>query len=169
LQESIANPKVHHNQAGGETMSEWKRLELSEDKNEDMTSTDLTSVPQMLHQEFLQEAHHLHEVQAMHTYVLVQAGMLPESHLAEVEPSQRLDWILQELHGMRDPDGLTIPLKGVSSDDVEISIMDNDSETSVKVTVREQGHEPFERVLPLTGENLDVKAHFVDGHLRLRW
>ncbi len=150
-------------------MSEWKRLELSEDKNEDMTSTDLTSVPQMLHQEFLQEAHHLHEVQAMHTHVLVQAGMLPESHLAEVEPSQRLDWILQELHGMRDPDGLTIPLKGVSSDDVEISIMDNDSETSVKVTVREQGHEPFERVLPLTGENLDVKAHFVDGHLRLRW
>lgn len=150
-------------------MSEWKRLELSEDKNEDMTSTDLTSVPQMLHQEFLQEAHHLHEVQAMHTHVLVQAGMLPESHLAEVEPSQRLDWILQELHGMRDPDGLTIPLKGVSSDDVEISIMDNDSETSVKVTVREQGHEPFERVLPITGENLDVKAHFVDGHLRLRW
>ena len=150
-------------------MSEWKRLELAEDENEDTTSTDLSSVPQMLHQEFLQEADHLHEVQAMHTHVLVQAGMLPESHLAEVEPSQRLDWILQELHGMRDPDGLTIPLKGVSSDDVEISIMDNDSETSVKVTVREQGHEPFERVLPLMGENLDVKAHFVDGHLRLRW
>jgi hypothetical protein len=169
LQESIANPKVHHNQAGGETMSEWKRLELAEDENEDTTSTDLSSVPQMLHQEFLQEADHLHEVQAMHTHVLVQAGMLPESHLAEVEPSQRLDWVLQELHGMRDPDGLTIPLKGVSSDDVEISIMDNDSETSVKVTVREQGHEPFERVLPLRGENLDVKAHFVDGHLRLRW
>ena len=135
-------------------MSEWKRLELAEDENEDVTSTDLSSVPQMLHQEFLQQANHLHEVQAMHTHVLVQAGMLPESHLAEVEPSQRLDWILQELHGMRDPDGLTIPLKGVSSDDVEISIMDNDSETSVKVTVREQGHEPFERVLPLTGENL---------------
>ena len=150
-------------------MSEWKRLELTEDEKEDVTSTDLSSVPQMLHQEFLQEADHLHEVQAMHTHVLVQAGMLPESHLAEVEPSQRLDWILQELHGMRDPDGLTIPLKGVSSDDVEISIMDNDSETSVKVTVREQGHEPFERVLPLMGENLDVKAHFVDGHLRLRW
>ena len=150
-------------------MSEWKRLELAEDENEDTTSTDLSSVPQMLHQEFLREADHLHEVQAMHTHVLVQAGMLPESHLAEVEPSQRLDWILQELHGMRDPDGLTIPLKGVSSDDVEISIMDNDSETSVKVTVREQGHEPFERVLPLTGENLNVKAHFVDGHLRLRW
>ena len=150
-------------------MSEWKRLELAEDENEDTTSTDLSSVPQMLHQEFLQEADHLHEVQAMHTHVLVQAGMLPESHLAEVEPSQRLDWILQELHGMRDPDGLTIPLKGVSSDDVEISIMDNDSETSVKVTVREQGHESFERVLPLTGENLNVKAHFVDGHLRLRW
>ena len=150
-------------------MSEWKRVEFTEDEKGDTASTDLSSVPQMLHQEFLQEANHLHEVQAMHAHVLVQAGMLPESHLADVEPSQRLDWILQELHGMRDPDGLTIPLKGVSSDDVEISSMDNETETSVKVTVFEQGHEPFERVLPLMGENLDVKAHFVDGHLRLRW
>ena len=47
--------------------------------------------------------------------------------------------------------------------------MSTDSETNVKVTIREEGHEPFERVLPLTGENLDVQAHFVNGQLRLRW
>lgn len=150
-------------------MSEWKRLDLTEYKKDDTALPDLSSAPQTLHQEFHQEAGHLHEVRAMHTHVLVQAGMLPETHLADVEPSQRLDWVVQELHGMRDPDGLTIPLKGVTSDDVEISIMNNDSETSVKVTVHEEGHESFERILPLTGENLEVKAHFVDGHLRLRW
>ena len=105
----------------------------------------------------------------MHTHVLVQAGMLPETHLADVHPSQRLDWILQELHGMRNPDGLTIPLMGVSSDDVEVNIQHTNSETNVKLTVREEGHQPFERVLPLLGENLDVKAHFVNGQLRLRW
>ena len=150
-------------------MSEWRSLELTEGEKDDAALPDLSSAPQTLHQEFRQEAGHLHEVRAMHTHVLVQAGMLPETHLADVDPSQRLDWVVQELHGMRDPDGLTIPLKGVTSDDVEISIMNNDSETSVKVTVHEEGHEPFERILPITGENLEVKAHFVDGHLRLRW
>ena len=150
-------------------MSEWKRLALTEDKEEKTQEDNLTSAPQMLHQEFHEEAHHLHEVRAMHTHVLVQAGMLPETHLAEVEPSQRLDWILQELHGMRDPDGLTIPLRGVSSEDVEINVMSNDSETNVKLTIHEEGHQPFERVLPLMGEDLDVQAHFVNGQLRLRW
>ena len=150
-------------------MSEWKRLALTEDKEEKTHEDDFSSAPQLLHQEFHEEAHHLHEVRAMHTHVLVQAGMLPETHLAEVDPSQRLDWILQELHGMRDPDGLTIPLKGVSSEDVEINIMSNDSETSVKLTIHEEGHQPFERVLPLMGEDLNVRAHFVNGQLRLRW
>ena len=150
-------------------MSEWKRLALTEDKEEKPEEGDFSSAPQLLHQEFHQEAHHLHEVRAMHTHVLVQAGMLPETHLAEVDPSQRLDWILQELHGMRDPDGLTIPLKGVSFEDVEVNIMSNDSETSIKLTIHEKGHQPFERVLPLMGEDLDVQAHFVNGQLRLRW
>ena len=149
-------------------MSEWKRIELIEEEKGE-TLTDLSPAPHMLHQEFQQDASHLHEVQAMHTHVLVQAGMLPETHLADVEPSQRLDWILNELHGMRDPDGLTIPMKGVSSEDVEINVLNAENETSVKITIHEDGHDSLERVLPLTGENLDVKAHFVDGHLRLRW
>ncbi len=150
-------------------MSEWKRLSLSEENSGPEKEHNLSSKPEILHQEFHENADHLHEVRGMHTHVLVQAGMLPETHLADVQPSQRLDWILQELHGMRDPDGLIIPLKGVSSDDVEINIQRADSGTNVKLTVREEGHQPFERVLPLTGENLDVRAHFVNGQLRLRW
>ena len=150
-------------------MSEWKRLALTEDKKGSEEAMNLSTPPEHLHQEFHQAADHLHEVRDMHTHVLVQAGMLPETHLADVNPSQRLDWVLQELHGMRNPDGLTIPMRGVSPEDVEIDIMQTDTETNVKVTVREEGHDPFERVLPLMGENLDVKAHFIDGQLRLRW
>ncbi|MEC7111986.1 MAG: hypothetical protein VXW72_00490, partial [Candidatus Thermoplasmatota archaeon] len=119
-------------------MSEWKRIELIEEEKVE-TLTDLSPAPHTLHQEFQQEASHLHEVQAMHTHVLVQAGMLPETHLADIEPSQRLDWILNELHGMRDPDGLTIPMKGVSSEDVEINVLNAENETSVKITVHEDG------------------------------
>ena len=150
-------------------MSEWKRLALTEEKKEERRENDLSLTPQSLHQDFHEQAHHLHEVQAMHTHVLVQAGMLPETHLADVDPSQRLEWILQELHGMRDPDGLTIPMRGVSAENVEINIMSNDSQTSVKLTIHEEGQQPFERVLPLTGEDLNVRAHFVNGQLRLRW
>ena len=47
--------------------------------------------------------------------------------------------------------------------------MSNDSQTSVKLTIREEGHQPLERVLPLMGEDLNVRAHFVNGQLRLRW
>ncbi len=70
---------------------------------------------------------------------------------------------------MRDPDGLTIPMRGVSSEDVEINVLNTENETNIKITIHEDGHDSLERILPLTGENLDVKAHFVDGHLRLRW
>ena len=150
-------------------MSEWKRLTLSEENSGPEKEHNLSSKPEDLHQDFNENADHLHEVRGMHTHVLVQAGMLPETHLADVHPSQRLDWILQELHGKRNPDGLTIPLMGVSSDDVEVNIQRTDSETNVKLTVREEVHQPFERVLPLIGEDLDVKAHFVNGQLRLRW
>ena len=150
-------------------MSEWKRLNLTEDKEGAEKVHHLSSTPELLHQDFHEEANHLHEVRNMHTHVLVQAGMLPETHLADVNPSQRLDWILQELHGMRDPDGLTIPLMGVSADDVEINIMSTESETSVKLTIREEGHQDLERVLPIVGENLEVRAHLVNGQLRLRW
>ena len=80
-----------------------------------------------------------------------------------------MDWVVQELHGMRDPDGLTIPMRGVSAEDVEINIMNTDSETNVKITIHESGHQPLERILPLKGENLDIQAHFVNGQLRLRW
>ena len=150
-------------------MSGWKRLAFTEDTEEKTKEEHLSLTPQSLHQEFHDKADHLHEVQAMHTHVLVQAGMLPETHLAEVDPSQRLDWVVQELHGMRDPDGLTIPMKGVSAEDVEINIMNADSETNVKITIHENGHQPLERILPLKGENLDIQAHFVNGQLRLRW
>ena len=149
-------------------MSEWERLTLANEEN-DAEKSELASTPEALHQKFHESADHLHEVRDMHTHVLVQAGMLPESHLADVNPSQRLDWMLKELHGMRDPDGLTIPLRGIASEDLELNIQKNDSETRVQIRIKEEGHEPFERILPLVGNDLEVRAHFANGQLRLRW
>ena len=151
-------------------MSDWKPLDVSEDELEEIATSDFSSTPEQLHTEFQTSATHLHQVQSMHKHVLVQAGMIPETHIAEVEPTQRLEWVLQELHGMTNPDGLTIPLLGVAPEQLEVQIKEIGSETHVKITIQQEGNDPFERILPLKSEQAEtVRVHFVNGRLHLRW
>ena len=151
-------------------MSDWKPLDVSEDELEELRTSDLSSTPDQLHTEFQTQATHLHEVQSMHNHVLVQAGMIPETHIAEVEPSQRLEWVLQELHGMSNPDGLTIPLLGVAPEELEVQIQELGTETQVKITILQDDNAPFERILPLKSEQAEsLQVHFVNGRLHLRW
>ena len=151
-------------------MSDWKPLDVSEDNLEAIDTSDFSSTPERLHSEFQASATHLNEVQSMHKHVLVQAGMIPETHIAEVEPTQRLEWVLQELHGMRNPDGLTIPLLGVSTEQLEVQIKELGSETHVKISIQQGDGAPFERVLPLNSEQAEtLRVHFVNGRLHLRW
>ena len=148
-------------------MSDWKPLDVSEDELEGIDASDFSATPEQLHTEFQTSATHLHEVQSMHKHVLVQAGMIPETHIAEVEPTQRLEWVLQELHGMSNPDGLTIPLLGVT---LEVQIKEVGSETHVKISIQQEGNAPFERVLPLNNEQAEtLRVHFINGRLHLRW
>ena len=170
FQESKGYTKVHHKQARGENMSDWKPLDVSEEKLEDLRTSDFSSTPNQLHAEFQTQATHLNEVQSMHKHVLVQAGMIPETHIAEVEPSQRLEWVLQELHGMSNPDGLTIPLLGVAPEELEVQIQELGTETQVKITILQDDNAPFERILPLKSEQAEsLRVHFVNGRLHLRW
>jgi hypothetical protein len=170
FQESKDYTKVHHKQARGKNMSDWKPLDVSEEELEGIGKRDFSSTPEQLHTQFQTSATHLHEVQSMHKHVLVQAGMIPETHIAEVEPSQRLEWVLQELHGMSNPDGLTVPLLGVTPEELEVQIKEVGSETHVKISIQQDGKAPFERVLPLNGEQAEtLRVHFVNGRLHLRW
>jgi hypothetical protein len=106
----------------------------------------------------------------MHKHVLVQAGMIPETHIAEVEPTQRLEWVLEELHGMSNPDGLTVPLLGVAPEELEVQVKEVGSETHVKISIQQEGNAPFERVLPLNNEQAEtLRVHFINGRLHLRW
>ena len=151
-------------------MSDWKPLDVSEEEVEEIGTSDFSSTPQQLHTEFQTSATHLHEVQSMHKHVLVQAGMIPETHIAEVEPTQRLEWVLQELHGMSNPDGLTIPLLGVSPEQLGVQIKKLGTETQVKITIQQEDNAPFERILPLNSEQTEtLRVHFVNGRLHLRW
>ena len=151
-------------------MSDWKPLNVSEEEVEEIGTSDFSSTPEQLHTEFQSSATHLHEVQSMHKHVLVQAGMIPETHIAEVEPTQRLEWVLQELHGMSNPDGLTIPLLGVAPEQLGIQIQKLGTETQVKITIQQEDNAPFERILPLNSEQAEtLRVHFVNGRLHLRW
>ena len=151
-------------------MSDWKPLDVSEDELEEFRTSDLSSTPDQLHTEFHIQATHLHEVQSMHKHVLVQAGMIPETHIADVEPSQRLEWVLQELHGMSNPDGLTIPLLGVAPEELKVQIQELGTETQIKITILQEENAPFERILPLNNDQAQaLSVHFVNGRLHLRW
>ena len=96
-------------------MTEWELVNLSDSKPEtiveDLSNTDaggLESEVENLHTNFWQEANHLKEVENRHLQVLVSSGMIPEEHIANTEPSRKLDWFVNELNGKINPDGLSI-------------------------------------------------------------
>ena len=157
-------------------MATWEPLAVGTDPTqvtpgemEAKTTGDLTASVESLHSEFHQLADHLGEVQTMHEQVLVSAGMLPESHLAEVQPERQLKWMVEALHGSVNLDGLTIPLLGVTAKDVVLFTKKEGEITHLKLVIADGDNEPLEREMPLP-ETADIlSANYVNGRLHLRW
>ena len=122
-----------------------------------------------LHASFHDAADHLNEVQSMHTQVLISAGMLPESHLAETEPTRQLKWMVEALHGTINPDGLTIPLLGVTAEDVAVFTKKEGESTLLRLVISDGENEPLEREMPLPDSSEAIRAHYINGRLHLRW
>ena len=108
-------------------MTDWELVEISarepESSSEEPAESDqggLSTGVETLHSSFWQDASHLSEAENRHMQLLVSAGMIPEDHIAAVEPTRKLHWLVEELNGRIDPDGLSIPLKGLEIDDIEI-------------------------------------------------
>ena len=123
-------------------MTDWQLVDISDDKPEslvkdleDLDYGGLESDVQNLHSNFWNEAEHLAEVEDRHMQVLVSSGMIPEDHIASTEPSRKLDWFVKELNGRINPDGLSIPLKGLEIDDIEIYQKTSDDETVIKLNL----------------------------------
>ena len=150
-------------------MTEWELVNLSDSKPEtiveDLSNTDaggLESEVENLHTNFWQEANHLKEVENRHLQVLVSSGMIPEEHIANTEPSRKLDWFVNELNGKVNPDGLSIPLKGLEIDDIEIYQMKTDEDTQIKLKFIEEDGRELERVLNIPSDNSEsaIQANF---------
>ena len=159
-----------------DTMSTWETVHLeTESTNEDSgkpmdaRTLGLEVEPQQLHAEFHIQAAHLSEVQMNHHRVLTASGMIPESHLAEIEPERRLAWMVDQLHGTVNPDGFMIPLHGAGNSDIEISTLHDETQRQLRIVVKEAGHDDLLRILPLPAEANEISAHFINGRLHLRW
>ncbi|MFQ3316669.1 MAG: hypothetical protein ACI8T6_000082 [Candidatus Poseidoniaceae archaeon] len=159
-----------------DTMSTWETVHLETETRDDVSGESmdartlgLEAEPQQLHAEFHVQAGHLSEAQLNHQRVLVASGMIPESHLAEIEPERRLAWMVDQLHGTVNPDGLTIPLHGADNTDIEISTLHDETQRQLRIVVKEAGHDDLLRILPVPAEAGEIRAHFINGRLHLRW
>ena len=159
-------------------MTDWKLVDISDDKPEsfveDLEKLDyggLESDVQNLHTNFWKDADHLTEVEDRHLQVLVSSGMIPEDHIASTEPSRKLDWFVKELNGRLNPDGLSIPLKGLEIEDIEIYQKTSDNESVIKLNLTEKDGQELERIMNIPNDSPEFKiqANFFNNRLYLRW
>ena len=159
-------------------MTDWELVDIFDDKPEliveeidNLDTSGLQSEVQNLHSNFWQEANHLKEVEERHLQVLVSSGMIPEDHIANTEPSRKLDWFVSELNGRVNPDGLSIPLKGLEIGDIEIHQMKNDDDVQIKLKLTEKDGQELERVfnVPNDSSGSNIRANFFNNRLHLRW
>ena len=158
-------------------MTTWQRVDISDEEvdfnedNQQPGSNGLSTKPELLHADFNSDAHHLSDVQSQHKQVLVTAGMIPEEHIAHVEPSMKLEWMVNELNGRINPDGLTIPLLGVEQNQIELYSRQIDNSIVLKLKITEDDGDTLERELTapegVSIENLT--ASLVNNRLKLRW
>ena len=159
-------------------MTDWELVDISDDKPEslvkdleDLDYGGLESDVENLHSNFWKDADHLTEVENRHMQVLVSSGMIPEDHIASTEPSRKLDWFVKELNGRIDPDGLSIPLRGLEIDDIEIYQKTSDDETVIKLNLTEKDGQELERIMNIPDDSPDfnLQANFFNNRLYLRW
>ena len=159
-------------------MTDWKLVDISDDKPEsfveDLENLDyggLESDVQNLHTNFWKDADHLTEVEDRHLQVLVSSGMIPEDHIASTEPSRKLDWFVKELNGRLNPDGLSIPLKGLEIEDIEIYQKTSDNESVIKLNLTEKDGQELERIMNIPNDSpeFNIQANFFNNRLYLRW
>lgn len=139
-------------------MEEWEEIEIQ------AVSDGLDASPSELHAVFEVTGDHLAEVRDRHTMMLVASGELPESHIADIAPERRLDWMVKELNGNIHSNGLTIPLYGANMDSIHISRGELDGHSILKLQVGE-----FVRKLPIPADSSSIDASLNDGVLNIRW
>jgi len=159
-------------------MASWENMDINLDsdligeiEDEFIDTTGLTISPESLHSEFHSTALHLTEVEMRHKQVLVTAGMIPEEHVSTIEPGMSLKWMVEELNGRMNPDGLSIPLMGGDLGDFQVLFNNDERHINVKLSIKDGQTETFERTFNIPKESMknEISAHFINNRLYLRW
>ena len=158
-------------------MASWEHMDINTELDDAIVEdsyvdfSGLSVNPENLHTEFHATANHLQDVEQRHRQVLVTAGMIPEEHIANIEPSMKLKWMVEELNGRMNPDGLTIPLLGINFDELSIYSKEEASSIEVKIAIKDGESESFERVFNIPKDTVknNISAHFINNRLQLRW
>ena len=124
----------------------------------------LEELPSFAHEAFNQQATHLHEVMDRHTAVLVEAGKLPETHLASIDPQRKLVWMIEELNGNITENAIKIPLHGAEPDNISWHVERQTNGSRFLLKVEEIFTREFD--IPASIESEDVKL--IDGMLEIR-
>ena len=140
-------------------MEDWEQVEI------EVVTDGLDASPSELHAAFEISGDHLNEVRDRHTMMLVSSGEIPESHMAEIAPERRLNWIVDELNGKRHTNGLTIPLHGADSSSIDLAKGEIEGHSILKLRVGEN----FVRNLPLPADIDSIKTTLKGGVLDLSW
>ena len=141
----------------------------NEDSSSQESSKQLEHDVKLLHEEFHVNNQHLSEVRDLHTRHLVTAGMIPETHIAKTNPERALAWLVEELNATKNPDGLTIPMKGVAEHELQITESGDENQKFIDISINNPIIGEFQRKIPIPKDSSDWSANFVDGNLRLRW
>lgn len=159
-------------------MASWENIDINLDsdligeiEDEFIDTTGLNISPESLHSEFHSTALHLTEVEMRHKQVLVTAGMIPEEHVSTIEPGMSLKWMVEELNGRMNPDGLSIPLMGVDLGDFQVLFNNDERHINVKLSIKDGQTETFERTFNIPKDSMknEISAHFINNRLYLRW
>ena len=123
----------------------------------------LEELPSIAHESFHQQATHLHEVMDRHTTILVEAGKLPETHLANIDPQRKLAWMIEELNGNITENAITIPLRGAEVDDISWHVERNTQALAFSLKLENFSRE-FD--IPASIDSEDVSL--IDGMLEIK-
>ena len=124
----------------------------------------LEELPSIAHESFHQHATHLHEVMDRHTAVLVEAGKLPETHLADIDPQRKLVWMIEELNGNVTENAITIPLRGAEADEISWHVERNTQGSRLLLEVGEIFSREFDIPASIGSEDVSL----IDGMLEIK-
>ena len=175
LRRNESRPKVHVGSSNPKRMEDWKPLDFTGD--EEAVVGEQPPMPEGLETDaatlqalFESSNDHLADVRQRHTEVLITAGMLPESGLAEHHPERALAWVVEGINGRLNPDGLTVPLLGTHEDAIQLHVKQTEEATLVRLDIEDSEGPNLVRELPLPAEAAStLAANFTNGRLTLRW